>query len=121
MRMFIGTFPRMQPLRILCALVAAFLLSSPLAAQNTRTHNPGAQSNLHINVNVVRAVGVHRHDKDKDRDKKDRDRDDGTVSYDLMPRDEELSVTREVRPMLVEVQEIGAQKQPVNLTTVVAR
>jgi hypothetical protein len=116
MRMFICTFPRMQPLRILCALVAAFLLSSPLAAQSTPTRNTGPQANLHINVNVVRAVGVHRHDKDKDRDK-----DDGTVSYNLMPRDEELSVTREVRPMLVEVQGIGAQKQPVNLTTVVAR
>jgi hypothetical protein len=116
MRMFICTFPRMQPLRILCALVAAFLLSLPLAAQSTRTRNTGPQANLHINVNAVRAVGVHRHDKDKDRDK-----DDGTVSYDLMPRDEELSVIREVRPMLVEVQGIGAQKQPVNLTTVVAR
>jgi len=116
MRMFIGTFPRMQPLRILCALVAAFLLSSPLAAQSTLTCNTGPQANLHINVNVVRTVGIHRHDKDKDRDK-----DDGTVSYDLMPRDEELSVTREVRPMLVEVQGVGAQKQPVNLTTVVAR
>jgi hypothetical protein len=116
MRMFIGTFPRMQSLRILCALVAAFLLSSPLAAQSTPTRNTGPQANLHINVNVVRAVGVHRHNKDKDRDK-----DDGTVSYDLMPRDEELSVTREVRPMLVEVQGIGAQKQPVNLTTVLAR
>lgn len=114
--MFICTFPRMQPLRILCALVAAFLLSSPLVAQSTPTRNTGPQANLHINVNVVRAVGVHRHDKDKDRDK-----DDGAVSYDLMPRDEELSVTREVRPMLVEVQGIGAQKQPVNLTTVVAR
>ncbi len=119
MRMFIGTFPRMQPLRILCALVAAFLLSSPLAAQSTRTRNTGPQANLHINVNVVRTVGIHRHDKD-DKDK-DRDKDDGTVSYDLMPRDEELSITREVRPMLVEVQGIGAQKQPVNLTTVVAR
>lgn len=116
MRMFICTFPRMQPLRIWCALVAAFLLSSPSAAQSTPTRNTGPQANLHINVNVVRAVGVHRHNKDKDRDK-----DDGTVSYDLMPRDEELSVTGEVRPMLVEVQGIGAQKQPVNLTTVVAR
>jgi hypothetical protein len=116
MRMFIGTFPRMHTLRVGCALFAAFLLSSPLAAQSTRTRNTGPQADLHINVNVVRAVGVHRHDKDKDRDK-----DDGAVSYDLMPRDEELSVTREVRPMLVEVQGIGAQKQPVNLTTVVAR
>jgi hypothetical protein len=116
MRMFICTFPRMQPLRILCALIAAFLLSSPLAAQSTRTRNTGPQANLHINVNVARTVGVHRHDKDKDRDK-----DDGTVSYDLMPRDEELSVTHEVRPMFVEVQGIGAQKQSVNLTTVVAR
>jgi len=114
--MFICTFPRMQPLSTFCALVAAFLLTSPLAAQNARTRNTGPQANLHLKVNVVRAVDVRHHDKDKDRDK-----DDSTISYDLMPRDEELSVTREVRPMLVEVQGIGAQKQPVNLTTVVAR
>jgi hypothetical protein len=116
MRIFIWLFPRMQPLKIWYALFAAFLLSVPLTAQNTRTRNTGAQANLHINVNVVRAVGAHRHDKDKGRD-----RDENTVAYDLMPRNEELSITREVRPMLVDVQGIGAQKQPVNLTTVVAR
>jgi hypothetical protein len=38
-----------------------------------------------------------------------------------MPRDEQLSITREIRLMSIEGQGNGAQKQPVQLTTVVAK
>lgn len=106
MRMFICTFPRMQPFRICCALFAACLLSLPLTAQNARTHNTGAQANLHVNVYVVRAAEVHDHDKDKDRD-----RHEDSVSYDLKPRHEEFSVTEDVRPMLVESNQAVGQEQ----------
>jgi hypothetical protein len=96
----------MQPLSTFCALVAAFLLSSPLAAQNARTRNTGPQANLHINVHVVRATEVHDHDKDKDRD-----RHEDSVSYDLKPPHEEFSVTEDVRPMLVESNQAVGQEQ----------
>jgi len=97
MRMFICTFPRMQPFRICCASFAACLLSLPLSSQNARTLDTGAQANLHINVHVVRAAEVHGHDKDKDRD-----RHEDSVSYDLKPRHEDFSVTEDVRQILVE-------------------
>jgi hypothetical protein len=118
MRMFICTVPRMQPVRILCVLIAAFLLSSPLAAQNAQTRNTGAQTDLHINVNVVRAAGVHRHDKDKD---KDRDRHEDSVSYDLYPQHEEFSVTEEVRPMLVDSGNYAVRQEQVLAITVVPK
>ena len=105
MRM-ICTFPRMQALRIACALFAAFL-SVPLSAQTARIHSSGAQANLRIDVNVVSAVHHRDHDKDEDKDKdkdkdKDRGREDDAVSYNLNPRHEDLSVTEEMRPMLVD-------------------
>jgi hypothetical protein len=106
----------MQPFRILCALIAAFLLSWPLAAQNTGTRNAGARANLHINVNVVRAAGVHRHDKDKDRD-----RHEDSVSYDLYPQHEEFSVTEEVRPMLVDSGNYAVRQEQVLAITVVPK
>ena len=65
MRMYIGTFPRMQALKIGCTLLAAFL-SVPSSAQTARIHSNGAQSNLRIEVKVVRAVAVHHRDKDDD-------------------------------------------------------
>jgi hypothetical protein len=114
--MFICTFPRMQSLRIWCALVAPFLLNSPLAAQNAQTRNTGAQANLHINVNVVRAAGAHRHDKDKDRD-----RHEDSVSYDLYPQHEEFSVTEEVRPMLVDSGNNAVRQEQVLAITVVPK
>jgi hypothetical protein len=90
------------------------LVSLPLFAQDARTHASGPQASLRISVNVVSAVTPQRHHKDKDRG-------DDIVSYDLMAQDQELSISREVRPMLVEVQENGAQTQPVESTTVVAK
>ncbi|HXA85275.1 MAG TPA: hypothetical protein VNZ47_09385 [Candidatus Dormibacteraeota bacterium] len=91
-------------------------MSSPLAAQNTRTRNTGAQANLHINVNVVRAAGVHRHDKDKDHD-----RHEASVSYDLYPQREEFSVTEEVRPMLVDSGSNAVRQEQVLAITVVPK
>src|SRR3954469_5455204 len=102
MRMYICNFPRMQALRIGCALFAASL-SLPLSAQTARIHSSEAQPNLRIDVKVVSAVAIHHRDKDDDKDKdKDRDRIDGAVSYNLNPRHEEFSVTEETRPMLVD-------------------
>ena len=104
MRMFICTFPRMQALRIGCALLAASL-SVPLFAQTARIHSNGAQANLRIDVKVVPAVGVHHRDRDDDKDKdkdKNKDRNDAAVSYNLNPRHEEFSVTEEMLPMLVD-------------------
>lgn len=117
--MYICTFPRMQPLKIRCAvfsafMAATFLMSLPSFAQDARTHGSGAQANLRISVNVVSAVTPHRRHQD-------RDRDDDAVSYDLNRPNQELSITREVRAMLVEVQGAGARLQPVQLTTVVVQ
>jgi hypothetical protein len=114
--------PRMQALRIGCALFAA-LLSLPLSAQSARIHSSGPQANLRIEVKVVPAVAVHHRDKDdgedKDRDK-DRGRKDAVVSYNLNPRHEEFSVTEELRPMLVESGSTVRQQQ-VRAITIVPR
>ncbi len=123
MRMYIGTFPRMQALRIGCALLAAFL-SVPSSAQNARIHSSGAQANLRIDVNVVPAVGVHHRDRDDDKDKdKDRNKDwkDDAVSYSLNPRHEEFSVTEEMRPMLVDSGNRTVQQEQVLTLTVVPK
>src|SRR3954453_427114 len=106
MRMYICNFPRMQALRIGCALFAASL-SLPLSAQTARIHSSEAQPNLRIDVKVVPAVAIHHRDKDdenkdKDRDRKDDARKDDAVSYNLNPRQEEFSVTEETRPMLID-------------------
>jgi len=121
MRM-ICTFPRMQALRIAGALFAAFL-SVPLSAQTARIHSSGAQANLHIEANVVSAVHHRDHDKDegKDKDKdKDRGREDDAVSYSLNPRHEELSVTEEMRAMLVDSGN-AVQHEQVRTITVVPK
>jgi hypothetical protein len=119
--MYTYTFPRTQPFSIRLALFSTFLLAAllslPLTAQDARTNRNGAQANLRISVNVVPAITPERHHKDNDRDK---DRDHDAVSYDLTRRDEEVSISREVRSMLVEVQG-GAQEQPVEMTTVVSK
>lgn len=120
MRMYIGTFPRMQALKIGCALLAAFL-SVPLSAQTARIHSNGAQANLHINVIVVPAVAVHHHDRDRDKDEdKDKDgrREDDAVSFNLNPRHEEFSVTEEMRPMLVDSGNTIRQEQVRAITIV---
>jgi hypothetical protein len=121
MRM-ICTFPRMQALRIAGALFAASLCV-PISAQTARIRSSGAQTNLRIEVNVVPAVAVHHrdHDKDegKDKDKdKDRGREDDAVFYNLNPRHEELSVTEEMRSMLVDSGNAVQQEQVRTITVV---
>ena len=118
MRMYIGTFPRMQALKIGCTLLAV-LLSVAATAQTARIHSNGAQSNLRIEVKVVRAVAIHHRDKDDDEDKdKDRGRKDDSVSYNLNPRHEEFSVTEEMRPMLVDSGNTVRQEQVRAITIV---
>ena len=114
--------PRVQALKIGYALFAA-LLSVPLSAQSARIHSSGAQSNLRIEVKVVRAVAVHHRDKDDDEDKdkdkdKDRRRNDTAVSYNLNPRHEEFSVTEELRSMLVDSGNTVRQEQVRSITIV---
>jgi hypothetical protein len=117
--MYTYTFPRTQSFSIRLALFSTFLLAAllslPLNAQDARTNRSGAQASLRIKVNVVPAIAPDRHHKDKDKD-----RDHDAVFYDLTRRDEEVSISREVRSMLVEVQG-GAQEQPVEMTTVVSK
>lgn len=118
MCMNICNFPRMQALKISCALLAASL-SLPLSAQTARIHSNGAQANLRIDVKVVPAVAVHHRDNDDDKDKgKDEDRKDGAVSYNLNPRHEEFSVTEEMRPMLVDSGNTVRQEQVRSITIV---
>lgn len=118
MRMFICTFPRMQALRIACALLAASL-SVPLFAQTARIHSNGAQANLRIDVKVVPAVRVHHRDRDDDKDR-NKDRDNAAVSFNLNPRHEEFSVTEEMRSMLVDSGNSLRQEQ-VRAITIVPR
>jgi hypothetical protein len=112
--------PRMQALKIGCALFAA-LLSLPLSAQSARIHSSGPEANLRIEVKVVPAVAVHHRDKDDDDDKekdKDRGRKDAAVSYNLNPRHEEFSVTEELRSMVVESGNTVRQEQVRAITIV---
>ena len=112
--------PRMQALKIGCALFAAFL-SLPLSAQSARTHSSEARPNLRIEVRVVPAVAVHDRDKDdKDDDDKDKSRKEDAISYNLNPGHEGFSVTEELRPMLVESGNTVRQEQ-VRAITVVPR
>ena len=119
--MYTATFPRMQALKIGCALLAAASLSIPLSAQTARIHNNGAQANLRIDVRVVPAVNIHHRDRDDDKDKdkdKNKDRKDDTISYNLNPRHEEFSVTEEMRPMLVDSDNTFRQEQVRSITIV---
>ncbi len=112
------TSPRMHAFRIGFVLLAAFL---SMSAQTARIHSSGAQSNLRIEVKVVRAVAIHHRDKDDDEDKdkdKDRGRKDDAVSYNLNPRHEEFSVTEEMRPMLVDSGSTVRQEQVHAITIV---
>jgi len=114
--------PRMQALRIGCAVLAASL-SVPLSAQTVRIHSSGPQANLRIEVRVVPAVAVYHRDKDdgEDKDKgrdKDRGRKDAVVSYNLNPRHEEFSVTEELRSMVVESGNTVRQEQVRAITIV---
>ena len=108
--------PRMQALKIGCALFAA-LLSLPLSAQSAPIHSSEAQLNLRIEVRVVPAVAVHHRDKN-DQDDKDKHRKEDAISYNLNPGHEEFPVTEELRPMLVESGNTVQQEQVRAITVV---
>jgi hypothetical protein len=116
--MYICNFPRMQALRIGFVLLAASL-SLPLSAQTARIHESGTQANLRIDVKVVPAVAIHHRDKDDDKDKdQHRNQKDDAVSFNLNPRQEEFSVTEELRPMLVDSGSTLRQEQVSAITIV---
>lgn len=118
MRMYVCTFPRMRTLRIFCAAFALVTLCSGSPAQDGRTNTTTAQAGLQINAIVVPVVASPRHHRHRDRD---RDRDDEAVIYILDPQPERLSVTEEVRPMLVQEGSSVARQEQVRMITVVAR
>jgi hypothetical protein len=108
MRMFC-TFPRMRTLKILCAVLAAVMPGLPSSAQNARPNSRPAQSEMHIRVRVVPVVTPPRHHRHKDRDEE-------AVVYNLETHPETMSVTEEVRPMLVQ-----SRQEQVRIITVVAK
>ena len=112
--MYISTFPRMRTLKFFCAAFAILTAGLPLSAQDGRANGSSAQAELHITAIVVPVIippGRDRH----------RDRDDELVSYNLSSQEQKLSITKEVRPMLVNVDGRPAERQLVQQTTVVAR
>jgi hypothetical protein len=118
MRMYICTFPRMRTLAILFAAFAAVQLGQPSFAQNSRSNGSAAQAELHINVIVVPVVLPPRDHRHRDRD---RDRDRDSVSYDLSPQEDRLSVIEEVRPMLVTSAGNFAKEEQVRVVTVIVK
>lgn len=117
MRMYVCTFPRMRTLRILCTAFVAVTLGLASPAQNARSNTSAAQAELHINVIVVPVVAPPHH-KQRDRDG---GRDDEAVTYNLNSPQEKLSVTEEVRPMLVHEGSSVARQEQVRIITVVAK
>jgi len=107
----------MRTLATLFAAFAAFMMAPPSFAQN----GPGSseQAELHINVIVVPVLLPPHDHKRHDRDR-DRDRGEDLVTYDLAPQRESLSITKEVRPMLIQTNGKSVERQLVQLTTVVA-
>jgi hypothetical protein len=118
MRMYVCTFPRMRTLRILCAAFSLVTLGLVSPAQDGQTNTGTAKSGLQINAIVVPAVAPPRHHRHRDRD---RDRDDEAVTYNLDPQRERVSVTEEVRPMLVQEGSSVPRQEQVRIVTVVAR
>ena len=107
------TFPRMRTLTILCGAFAAAMPAVPTSAQSAPPANSPAQSVIHIQVVVVPVLMPPHHRKHKDRD-------DDAVIYSLDTQRETMSVTEQIRPMLVEAGGSVRQEQ-VLITTVVAR
>lgn len=118
MRMDPFTFPRMRTLKFCCAAFVLIVIMAglPLSAQNGQSHGNSAQAELHISVIVAPVILPPRRDRHEDRDEKET----GMISYHLGAQGTQLSVTQEVHPMLVSVNGT-AEKQPVQLTTVVVQ
>ena len=108
------TFPRMRTLKTLCAALVAAIPALPSSAQNADPTNSPAQSEMHIHVRIVPVAMPPRHHKHTDRDEEG-------VIYELNTHHETMSVTEEVRPMLVQEDGSVARLEQVRITTVVAK
>jgi hypothetical protein len=108
------TFPRMRTLKILCAALAIAIPAQPSSAQNSERKEKPAQSEMHIRVMVVPVAMPPRRHKHKDHDEED-------IVYNLSTHRETMSVTEEVRPMLVQQDSSAARLEQVRITTVVAK
>jgi hypothetical protein len=105
----------MRTLKFFCAAFAIVTAGLPLSAQNGRTtSSSSAQAELHITAIVVPVIIPPRRDRH-------REHDDGLVSYNLSSQEQKLSITEEVRLMLVNGDGRTTERQPVQLTTVVAK
>ena len=109
----------MRTLRTLCAVFALVALGLASPAQNwpdEQQHRASRAANQRDCSSRCRSARHHRH---RDRD---RGRDDDAVTYNLDPQREKLSVTEEVRPMLVhDGSGSVARQEQVRIITVVAR
>ncbi|HEX4604935.1 MAG TPA: hypothetical protein VH724_13130 [Candidatus Angelobacter sp.] len=105
-------------MRTFATLFAATVLTLSSYGQDGRSKGSSAQAELHISVIVAPVVFPPRDHRHGDRD---RDRGKDSVTYNLPSEEDRLSITQEVKPMLVDVNGKGAERQPVQLTTVVAR
>jgi hypothetical protein len=112
MRMYICTFPGMRTLKLFCAASVLLIAGLPSSAQSARTNSSSAQAELHITAIVAPVIIPPHRDRHRERDHE-------SVSYNLGPQEQKLSVTEEVRPMLVMVEGKAAERQPVRLTTIV--
>lgn len=116
MRMYFCTFPRMRTLKFCCSAFVLIVAGLPSSAQNARIGS-SAQAELHITATVAPVIIPPRHDRHRGRDGEN----EGMISYNLGPQEQKLSVTNEVRSMLVNVNGGPAQQQPVQMTTVVVQ
>jgi len=108
------TFPRMRTLKILCAALPIAMTAPLSSAQNTERKANPAQLEMHIRVKVVPVAMPPRHDKHKDQDEE-------SIIYNLSTHRETMSVTEEVRPMLVQEGGSIGRLEQVRITTVVAK
>jgi hypothetical protein len=106
----------MRTLKFCCAAFAVAIAGLPSSAQSARTGS-STQAELHITAIVAPVILPPRHDRHRGRDGEN----EGMVSYHLAPQQQKLSVTEEMRPMLVTVNGGPTQQQPVQLTTVVVQ
>jgi hypothetical protein len=117
MRMYSSRFPGMRTFGISCAAIAAIVLGLRASAQDQRPQLERARRaaghvELQIKVVVVPAIPPHHH--------RQRDRDDASISYNLSSYEENLSITEEVRSMLID-DGVASRPEKVRITTVVVK
>lgn len=103
-----------RPLKLPLTAIAMAALSLPMSAQKAPTSSNTTQAELHLQVNVVPVVAPHR-------EHKDRDRDEGPVAYNLGSREEDLSVSQDVRTVLTGTGESPVRQEQVRIITVVLK